>query len=781
MLNQNDNSLYIFLIRTFVLTFSYVAVGRVCLFLAVPSVHATTIFIPAGIGLAAILLWGKKYLFSVFLGSLSLSALIFIEQEQVTYFNFFVSSLLAMGATLQAFVALKIIHKVIGTSTSLTKDRDILFFLLLSGPVCCLINASISVTTLFWAGVVNQEYFFQNWITWWVGDSIGAMIAVPLMFVAFAKPRALWKERLYIVAVPLLVLLSIVIGLFNWVSDWEKERNQYEFNEIARDNVAKLQASFISYIDAVAAIERFYSSSTQSDIKRSEFKSFVKYTLENKPGINGLSWNPVIKSDQRDAFENTIQNEGFSSFRITERNANSEVIPANERNEYIVVKYIEPLEKNKKAHGFDVASNSARRQALNTSKDNAKAFATAKITLVQEQGEQAGFLLFYPVYKGKYDTLEQRRKNIKGFAVGVFRVGDITDTVIDSETKQDVVVGIYDQTEGKNTHLYGPNNIEMYNKQPYTISKTIIVGGRTWNIVFWPTDKYISSHSIWQAWAALISGLTFTCIIGAFLLAMSGRSNQLNSEVKARTLKIEEHKKEIENTNHMLAQRNQQLERSNQELDQYAFVASHDLKSPLQAIEKLASWINEDCQEILPEASREHLNLLNQRVKRMKSLLADLLMFARISREKYIFEQIDLSQLVQNAVSFNCISDKFEVEIRNCEKNIMSLTIPLEIAVRNVLNNAIKHHNKNTGKIIVEYLEKNNMHVLSISDDGPGIPIHLQQVSVEMFQTLKSRDEVEGSGLGLSIVNKAMERMDGYLNVISDGISGTKVELYWSM
>lgn len=455
------------------------------------------------------------------------------------------------------------------------------------------------------------------------------------------------------------------------------------------------------------------------------------------------------------------------------------MIPAEKREEYIVVQYIEPLISNNKAHGYDVASSPLRRKALNESRDTAKAFATAKINLVQEKGSQSGFLLFYPVYEGKYETLADRRKNIKGFAVGVFRVGDITNAVLGKVIENKVIVGIYDQTEGKNIHLFGPNGVAENTDNIYKVVENINVGGRQWQIIFWPSADYLANHDTWQAWAALISGLTFTCMLGAFLLAMTGRSDALKSEVKARTLEIEKTQKEIEKTNRILAERNLQLERSNQELDHYAFVASHDLKSPLQAIDQLSNWVYEDCEEILPEASKEHLKLLNQRVERMKKLLADLLMFARISRNDYSFEKCNLQELVEKAITFNCMPDNFVVNVNNCNRALELPTIPMEFILRNLLSNAVKHHDKTKGNIAIEYSRKNSEHLLTVSDDGPGIPPHLHQTSVEMFQTLQSRDVTEGSGLGLSIVNKAIERMGGYLKIISDGKSGTTVKLHW--
>lgn len=306
------------LFKILILSLSYALLGRLSLLLAISPGYASAIFLPTGVGLAAILIWGIKFLPGIFIGSFLLNFWINADHGDLTYIGLLVSLSTAIGAMLQAFIAYKVTNKFIKSPTRLANDKDILLFLLLCGPVCCLINASISVTSLHFANFINNSSFVYSWFTWWIGDAIGVMIAVPLMFIIFAEPRDLWKKRLFSVGVPLFVVLSIVVSLFVWVSQWESERNQYEFKEIASDNVAKLEASFSSYVDAVASIERFYASSTQSTISRQEFEAFVKYTLENKPGINGLSWNPVIKAAERYNFEKLAQIEGFDNFNITE-------------------------------------------------------------------------------------------------------------------------------------------------------------------------------------------------------------------------------------------------------------------------------------------------------------------------------------------------------------------------------------------------------------------------------------------------------------------------------
>lgn len=221
-----------------------------------------------------------------------------------------------------------------------------------------------------------------------------------------------------------------------------------------------------------------------------------------------------------------------------------------------------------------------------------------------------------------------------------------------------------------------------------------------------------------------------------------------------------------------------ELSKSNQELDQYAYVASHDLKSPLQAIGQISSWIQADCADLLPEASQKHLQLLQQRIKRMENLLADLLAYSRIGRQEYQWENVNLEQLTQHVFELNCLDNGFSLVCETGNVACRLPRIPLELVLRNLVNNAIKHHDKSTGIIHLKYEVTDTYHIISICDDGPGIPVAYQGKALEMFQTLKSRDEIEGSGMGLALVKKTISFYAGDIKIISEG-RGTCISTYW--
>ncbi len=219
------------------------------------------------------------------------------------------------------------------------------------------------------------------------------------------------------------------------------------------------------------------------------------------------------------------------------------------------------------------------------------------------------------------------------------------------------------------------------------------------------------------------------------------------------------------------------LQEANAELDQFAYVASHDLKSPLNGIKQLVSWIEEDCRDILPEDSKQNLDLLKSRTQRMGNLLNDLLDYSRVGRQQHEPETVYLSALVDdvfelqgNREGFTCLAPNAPVLLQKT---------PFELVMRNLISNALKHHDKKSGEIKITLDQDDNMYTIRVQDDGPGIPPNLHGKAIEMFQTLQSRDKTEGSGMGLALVNKTVNHHGGNLQIDSNGERGTGIIVKW--
>jgi signal transduction histidine kinase len=229
-----------------------------------------------------------------------------------------------------------------------------------------------------------------------------------------------------------------------------------------------------------------------------------------------------------------------------------------------------------------------------------------------------------------------------------------------------------------------------------------------------------------------------------------------------------------------VAERTTELEQTVRELDQFAYIASHDLRAPLRAIDNLARWVIEDSAPLLGETSREHLDKLRQRVKRMETLIEDLLDYSRAGRHHYLPELVDTGALVRDIFDLLAPPPGFAIVTDPHMPIFVTERLPLETVLRNLIGNAFKHHDHpETGTVSVSAHILDDFVEFTVADDGPGIAPEFHARIFAMFQTLKPRDQVEGSGIGLSIVKKMVESRGGRVTIRSVPGEGSAFIFVW--
>lgn len=222
------------------------------------------------------------------------------------------------------------------------------------------------------------------------------------------------------------------------------------------------------------------------------------------------------------------------------------------------------------------------------------------------------------------------------------------------------------------------------------------------------------------------------------------------------------------------------LERSNADLEQFAYVASHDLKAPLRAIDKLAQFIDEDSSEDLSEDSRNNIKLLRGRVSRLDSLLGDLLEYAQTGRDEDNITLVDTKGLVDEVVELLNPPESVQINVSGSLPRMPSNRTPLSQIFHNLIGNAIKHNDPNDAKIDITCRDIGTHFEFQVADNGEGISEKYHGKIFQMFQTLKRRDEVEGSGIGLAVVDKLVRNNGGKIKVKStDGERGTTFQFTW--
>ncbi len=335
----------------------------------------------------------------------------------------------------------------------------------------------------------------------------------------------------YVAASVFVLVLGSALSTAAFFAIQNKERAaaQQAFDDAAQNQVAAIRRRIEESADTVRALGALFASS--ESVTREQFRAFTATELSFSPGIQALEWIPHVSSAMRGDFENAAR-KSFPSFQITERGASGQMVSARARDEYFPVYYVEPYGGNESALGFDLASNPARLAALRKARDTGTMVASEPVTLVQEKGRQRGFLLFLPVYRDgtRLDSVAERRRNLAGFALGVFRIGDLVNAAISPLPSSDINGRLYDDAAPSAERLLDRwvggtaagsiRSRETEEKVGFKVLATFEVGGRRWSLAFTPVEGHYTDATLSRAWSVLVAGLLLTALLTGYLLAL---------------------------------------------------------------------------------------------------------------------------------------------------------------------------------------------------------------------------------------------------------------------
>jgi PAS domain S-box-containing protein len=255
-------------------------------------------------------------------------------------------------------------------------------------------------------------------------------------------------------------------------------------------------------------------------------------------------------------------------------------------------------------------------------------------------------------------------------------------------------------------------------------------------------------------------------------LGPAGRPNRIISAQQDIT--------EIVAAREVLAARHDELERSNADLEEFAYTVSHDLRAPLRAIAHLAQWIGDDMKQTATPELTESLNLLQGRVVRMQKLLEGLLAYSRAGQIDQNTENVAISDVVANIVAMQVPPPGFVVTYEGEELILSTQPVAIQVVLENLVSNGLKHHDRTDGRIVVSARRVDRLVEFRVADDGPGIPAQFHQRIFGMFQTLQSRDDREASGIGLAVVKRKVEIHGGHIWIESaPTVRGTTFIFTW--
>ena len=217
-----------------------------------------------------------------------------------------------------------------------------------------------------------------------------------------------------------------------------------------------------------------------------------------------------------------------------------------------------------------------------------------------------------------------------------------------------------------------------------------------------------------------------------------------------------------------LLKSNQLLTRANDDLNAFVHVASHDLKTPLRGIQVLSDFIVADIKQEKFDEAESNLRLLQQRIVRVGQLLDSLLGYTTLQPLSGVARQVDLIALMQNAFSQNVGTVNFSLVLPQELPECHAVESDLIAIFGHLFGNAVRHHDREKGLITVYFKPTDDSYIFDVCDDGPGIALEFQEQIFNVLQKLQSKDEVEGSGVGLAYVKRLLESRGGKIIVISN-------------
>lgn len=338
-------------------------------------------------------------------------------------------------------------------------------------------------------------------------------------------------------------------------------------------------------------------------------------------------------------------------------------------------------------------------------------------------------------------------------------------------------------------------HIEEFNRAAeqmfgYALSDLV---GRPWMDLFVPTTEGHENRLLsltepssrdrpWQALGQRRDGTRFPVEVSVSAIPLDDRRVVIIRDITERhqaAAKLQGRADELVALNAELSATNQTLSERNRELDQFAYVVSHDLKAPLRAIANLSAWIEEDLADQLPPENQKHMQLLRGRVHRMEALLNGLLEYARIGRIEIAVEAVDVGELIAHTIQTIAPPSTFQFHIGAPMPLLQARRFLLQQVFINLIENAVDHHPTERGIVKISVQDQGDRYEFAIADDGKGIDPRFYDKIYTIFQTLQARDTYESRGVGLAMVKKIVEMEGGTIHVESSVGQGSTFRFTW--
>jgi diguanylate cyclase (GGDEF)-like protein/PAS domain S-box-containing protein len=496
MVNQHDSRLKKWQYIALTTLLFYLA-GRLALSFAWNEIYAGAVWPPAGIGLAATLLWGYSVLPGIYLADLLLHYETFRLSD--TLFKQVVFFLAPLGNVFRSWLGSILVKRYAGFPNLLISTRSILLFFFFAGPIATFVPTLFSISALLLRGVIPEPDVLFTFMTWWIGDCSGIAIFVPLFFIVFNKSHRIWRQRLFSLGVPLVIIFSVVASGYLYAKSKEHDRLHKLIGNQTQSVKEVLLDEYSSHLSVLARIK---DSVTFRPYNETYFRFSAQSALKQHPDLVGIEWLSAEKTNRAYRF------------------------------------YRQLSEVTKIGKPFDLNPIPQLIGTLNTSE--------ALVALVGKQH----YLIAIPDFETGQNTCEC----IRGAVVGVFNINAFLYDAMHRGNYKQIFVKLTDDVSNPQVEsLFGQLEGERIDDHLGLAKlETLNLGNQAWFLQVTPTPNFLSENYSWSPWQLLIGGMFLTGFMGIGLLALTGHTELVSTHVEKRT-------QELKRSNLKLAARERQF------------------------------------------------------------------------------------------------------------------------------------------------------------------------------------------------------------------------------
>ena len=761
--NQRGPQLWL---RIMAVAAAYFIMGRLGLLLSLDNGYSTLIWPPSGVALIALFFYGLKVWPGLVLGAFLVNTPfggnleVFLSNAASMHHNY----LIALGNSTQAVIAYLILRRVLADLKTITRPADIVLFFLIAGPVCSLFASTVGASSLYVYGIIEAKEYATVWLTWWLGDTNGALIAAPVILVAAMPSHKGAGARRIVGSFSLLLvlmLLALVVYLLQqWTDDGIRQRLNNSRALIALNmdmGLAELTHD-LRLLGSVIELE--------PGLSREAYEGVASTALKVQPRLMSVSWNRRIKGAERGIAEQAIKEAYGINRGLTWRTPRGALEPAPAQDRYTYVHFIVPFAGNRAAVGYAVSTNPSRLATLRQTQNSGRAAVTPRLQLVQDDSTGAsapsyGVLMFVPVSVGG---------EIIGYSTGVVRINPLIDAALAAAGVDNIQYRLLDTSAPEGEQLLASNIPGDGSIPPlldnFTTRQTIQVLDHTWTLFVSPSEAFLKAfEDVLVLQLVFVLAVITTAVLSVFVLVMMGGQIETQRLVQARTA---------------------ELEQANKVKSRFLNNMSHEIRTPMNGVVGMLRLLAETP---LNKEQQQMVRLSRGSANTLLTVINDVLDISMMERGEFSITNAptDVGEAVRECVMLLDGIAQDKKLILSCEINdVLQKLVEtdgarLKQVLYNLIGNAIKFTPEG-GHVWVEtsitQSDEGWAHVdITVRDSGIGISDEDQRRVIKRFAQVDgsiTRGQ-QGAGLGLSISASILELMGGGLALKSTLGEGTTV------